>query len=64
MKYETTRKEFYEGEINRIAEQAAEILDKGCSVEFARSRSGLKMFSVRRRHEVFRGNGKDGGQRE
>ena len=49
-----TREEFYEGELHRIAKQIAEILDSGYSVEICRSRSGLKLFAVTRRHEVVR----------
>lgn len=53
MNYETTRQEFYENEIHMIAAQIAQILDKGYSVEIAKSRSGLKLFAISRRHEVI-----------
>lgn len=64
MEHEVTRKQFYEDKIHEMAAQAAQILDEGNSLELARSRSGIKMFSVRRRHEVLGGNGKDGGRHE
>jgi hypothetical protein len=57
MKYEKTRKEFYEREIHSMAEQMAELLDKGYSVEIGKSRSGLKLFAVSRRHEVVKRKG-------
>lgn len=56
MRYET-RKKFYEAEIHNMAAQLAEALDKGCSVEIGKSRSGLKLFIVLRRHEVIRRKG-------
>lgn len=54
MKYEKTRKEFYESEVHNMAEQIAEILDRGYSVEIGKSRSGLKLFTVSRKHEVVK----------
>lgn len=54
MKYETARKEFYENEIHNMAAQVARILDEGYSVEIGRSRHGLKLFTVSRKHEVRR----------
>jgi len=57
MKYEKTRKEFYESEIHNMAEQCAELLDKGYSIEIGKSRSGLKLFTVSRKHEVIRRKG-------
>lgn len=54
MEYEKTRKEFYESEIHRMASQIAEILDAGYAVELAKSRSGLKLFSVSKKHQVVR----------
>lgn len=54
MKYETTRKEFYESEVHNMAAQIAEILDNGYSVEIGKSRSGLKLFTVSRKHEVVK----------
>lgn len=57
MKYEKTRKEFYESEVHNMAAQIAEVLDKGYSAEIGKSRSGLKLFAVSRKHEVVkRGN--------
>lgn len=57
MKFEKSRKEFYETEIRNMAEQMAELLDKGYSVEIGRSRSGLKLFTVNRKHEVVKRKG-------
>ena len=57
MRYEKSRKEFYESEIHSMAEQIAEILDSGYSVEVGKSRSGLKLFAVSRKHEVVRKRG-------
>ncbi len=57
MEYEKTRREFYESEIHNMASQLAELLDKGFSLEIAKSRSGLKIFAVTRRHEVVRRKG-------
>lgn len=57
MRYEKSRKEFYETEIRNMAEQMAELLDKGYSVEIGRSRSGLKLFTVSRKHEVVKRKG-------
>lgn len=57
MKYEKTRKEFYENEVHNMAVQIAEILDNRYSVEIGKSRSGLKLFAVSRKHEVVRKRG-------
>lgn len=54
MKYEKTRKKFYKDELNSIAEEIAQILDNGYSVEISKSRSGLKMFSISKKHVVVR----------
>jgi hypothetical protein len=57
MKYEKSRGEFYESEIHSMAEQIAQILDSGYSVEIGKSRSGLKLFAVSRKHEVVKRKG-------
>lgn len=57
MNYETTRKEFYESEIHNMAAQMAAILDEGYSVEVGKSRSGLKLFRLSRKHEVVKRKG-------
>lgn len=54
MEYSKTRKEFYESEVHNMAAQIAEILDKGYSVEIGKSRSGLKLFTVSRKHEIVK----------
>lgn len=58
MNYEKSRKEFYESEIHRIAPQLAEMLDNGYTAEISKSRSGLKLFAVTRKHEVLKRGGK------
>lgn len=57
MKFEKSRKEFYENKIHNMADQLAELLDKGYSIEVGRSRSGLKLFTVSRKHEVVKRKG-------
>jgi len=57
MKYEKTRAEFYESEVHDMAAQIAEIIDSGEMVEISKSRSGLKLFRIKRRHEVVRKRG-------
>lgn len=57
MEYEKSRKEFYESEIHSMAAQIAEIIDSGEMVEISKSRSGLKLFRIKRRHEVVRKRG-------
>ena len=54
MEREGTRKEFYEKELHNMASQMAEMLDNGYAVEVSRSRSGLKLFAVSRKHAVVR----------
>lgn len=57
MKFEKSRKEFYESEVHDMAAQIAEIIDSGEMVEISKSRSGLKLFRIKRRHEVVRKRG-------
>lgn len=52
MKYEQTRKELYQKEIEKMADQLASYIDEGLTVELSRSRSGIKLFVVKRRHEM------------
>ncbi len=54
MEHEKTRREFFETEIRNMASQIASILDNGYSVEIAKSRSGLKLFAVKRRYEIVK----------
>lgn len=54
MNYESTKQEFYEQELHRMAKQMAEVLAQGNTIEICHSRSGLKLFSVNRRYEVVR----------
>lgn len=60
------RKEFYKKSIIEMAEQLAEIIDNGEVAELSRSRSGVKLFRVKRRHEVIqkKAPGKWGGSCE
>ena len=53
MKYETTRKEFYEKRLHEIVPEVAEMLDNGYQVEICRSRSGIKIYSVLKKHHVI-----------
>lgn len=53
MKYETTRKQFYEEKLHEIAGEIAEMLDKGYQAEICRSRSGIKIYSVSKKHHVI-----------
>ena len=48
------KKEFYKKLLIDMSDQAAEILAAGKAIEIDRSRSGLKLYSFRRRHEVVR----------
>ncbi|MBD5521408.1 MAG: hypothetical protein HDR03_09350 [Lachnospiraceae bacterium] len=57
MEHEKSRREFYEREIHNMAAQIAEIIDNGEMVEISKSRSGLKLFRIKRRHEVVRKRG-------
>ncbi len=52
--FETDRNQFYENEIVSMSGQIAELLEKGYAVEIARSRSGLKLFAIKRKHEVVK----------
>lgn len=56
MRYET-RKEFFENRLREIAPEIAEILDSGYQVEICRSRSGLKIYSVSKKHHVIKKGG-------
>mgnify|MGYP003292627957 CR=1 FL=1 len=54
MHYESTKQEFYEQELHRMAKQMSEVLAQGNTIEVCHSRSGLKLFSVNRRYVVVR----------
>lgn len=54
MKYEKTRRQFFEEEIHKMTSQLATILDDGYTVEISRSRSGVKIFKVSRQHETIK----------
>ena len=47
-------KRFYEELLIDMAGQMAELLAAGKAIEIDRSRSGLKLYSFRRRHEIVR----------
>lgn len=59
MEYEATRKEFYENKIHEITPIIAEMLDNGYQVELARSRGGIKIYSVSKKHYVIKGGNTD-----
>ncbi len=52
MRYET-RKEFYKKRLHEIAPEIAEMLDNGYQVEICKSRSGIKIYSVSKKHHVI-----------
>ncbi len=58
MEYET-RKEFFEKRIHEIAPIIAEMLDSGYQVEICRSRSGIKIYSVSKKHYALKGGNAD-----
>ena len=58
MEYET-RKEFFEKRIHEIAPIIAEMLDRGYQVEICRSRSGIKIYSVSKKHYALKGGNAD-----
>ena len=57
MKYEKTRKEFYKEKVCEIADDIANLLDAGYQVEICQSRSGIKIYSVSKKHHVIRAKG-------
>lgn len=54
---EQEKKEFYKRLLIEMSSQMADLLADGKAIEVDRSRSGLKMYSFRRRHEVVRKGG-------
>lgn len=54
-----TRKEFYEQKIHEITPTIAEMLDSGYQVEICRSRSGIKIYSVSKKHYSIKGGSAD-----
>lgn len=53
MNYDKSRREFYAEELQNMIPQLARLLDSGYAVEISRSRSGLKLNSIKRQHEVI-----------
>lgn len=49
---EQEKKEFYKRLLIEMSSQMADLLADGKAIEVDRSRSGLKMYSFRRKHEV------------
>lgn len=49
-----TNKESYKNLVKDMVDQISEILDSGSAVEISKSRSGLKLYRVNRRHEVLK----------
>lgn len=52
MRYET-RKEFYEKRLHEIVPEIAGLLDNGYQIEICKSRSGIKIYSVLKKHHVI-----------
>lgn len=52
MQKEIRSKEFYQNQLSQMNEQMAELLFEGRAIEVDHSRSGLKLYSFKRRHEV------------
>ena len=55
--YENHKKELYKSQICEIIEIIADLIDQGYQVELSRSRSGVKLYSVSKRHHVIRHKG-------
>lgn len=53
MEVKRTREE-YEKVIHEAAGQMAQLLENGYSVEVATSRSGLKLYKIKKTHEMIR----------
>lgn len=60
MKYENSRYDFFVSELENMIPQLATLLDCGFAVEISKSRSGLKLNSIKRQHEVICRNRKRG----
>ena len=54
MHKEIKNKEFYEKRLEAIIPQMAEILEKGCRVESASSRYGIKLYCNDRQYVMIR----------
>lgn len=57
MKYEQDRQSAYKRLLIDMSEQMAALLADGKAIEIDRSRSGLKLYSFRRKHEVIEKGG-------
>lgn len=51
------KKNFYKRLLTEMNDQMADLLANGKAIEIDRSRSGLKMYSFRRRHEIMKKGG-------
>lgn len=51
------KKNFYKQLLIEMNDQMADLLANGKAIEIDRSRSGLKMYSFRRKHEVVQKGG-------
>jgi hypothetical protein len=51
------KKNFYKRLLTEMNDQMADLLANGKAIEIDRSRSGLKMYSFRRRHEIVQKGG-------
>lgn len=54
---EQEKKEFYKRLLIEMSSQMADLLADGKAIEIDRSRSGLKMYSFRRKHEIVQKGG-------
>lgn len=59
---EQEKKDIYKQLLCDMSEQMASLLADGKAIEVDRSRSGLKLYSFRRRHEVVQKNKNYSGQ--
>lgn len=51
------KKNFYKRLLTEMNDQMADLLANGKAIEIDHSRSGLKMYSFRRRHEIVKKGG-------
>ncbi len=66
MNYEQEKKNIYKQLLIDMADQMATLLSEGRAIEISKSRSGLKLYSFRKRHEVVqrKAPGEGGGSHE
>lgn len=57
MKFENDKQSAYQKLLIEMSEQMACLLADGKAIELDHSRSGIKMYSFRRKHEIIRKGG-------